>query len=174
MNSNPLIWGLGPFQSCVTIPFVSASEASSSLQSDDQIFSNGKLLTFGFAISPAVDSSEMTAFFDEFKDHFDHLILSYQLIHERKGVLLSKSVESRGAAVDGSDKLSIFCMADKLYITASSRFKVSPMHLQKSLTLSLSLEFSFSRLTSARVLRAQNGINYQVLPAILILQANIP
>lgn len=170
MNSNPLIWGLGPFQSCVTIPFVSASEASSSLQSDDQIFSNGKLLTFGFAISPAVDSSEMTAFFDEFKDHFDHLILSYQLIHERKGVLLSKSVESRGAAVDGSDKLSIFCMADKLYITASSRFKVSPMHLQKSLTLSLSLEFSFSRLTSARVLRAQNGINYQVLPTILILQ----
>ena len=168
MNSNPLIWGLGPFQSCVTIPFVSASEASSSLQSDDQIFSNGKLLTFGFAISPAVDSSEMTAFFDEFKDHFDHL-LSYQLIHERKGVLLSKSVESRGAAVDGSDKLSIFCMADKLYITASSRFKVSPMHLQKSLTLSLSLEFSFSRLTSARVLRAQNGINYQVLPTTLSL-----
>lgn len=166
MNSNPLIWGLGPFQSCITTPFVGASDASSSLQSDDQIFSNGKLLTFGFAISPAADTYEITSFFDEFKEHFDHLILSYQLIHERKGVLLSKSVESRGVASDGSDKLSITCIADKLYFTASSRFKVSPMHLQKSLTLSLSLEFSFSRLSSARIPRKKNYNIYQVRHAV--------
>lgn len=162
MHTNPLIWGLGSFQSCIIAPFVVASEESVCLKSDGQIFSNGKLLTFGFEISPSADNNQSSTFLDEFDDNIDKLTLNYQLIHERKGVLLSKSAESRGIGNDGSDKLDIARRGDKLFVKASSRFKVSPMHLHKSLTLSLSLEFSISRLTNSKTQRGQSNVTYQV------------
>jgi hypothetical protein len=162
MYSNPLIWGLGSFQSCIIAPFVVATEEPVCLKSDGQIFSNGKLLTFGFEISPPLDSNQNSTFLDEFDDNIDNLTLNFQLIHERKGVLLSKSAESRGIGIDGCDKLGISRRGDKLFVTASSRFKVSPMHLHKSLTLSLSLEFSIFRLTNSKSHRVQSNITYQV------------
>ena len=162
MHSNPLIWGLGSFQSCIIAPFVVASEETVCLKSDGQIFSNGKLLTFGFEISPSLENNQSSTFLDEFDDYIDKLTLNYQLIHERKGVLLSKSAESRGTGIDGSDTLGISRRGDKVFVTASSRFKVSPMHLQKNLTLSLSLEFSISRLTNSKAHRGQSNITYQV------------
>lgn len=147
MNASPLTWGLGSFQTCTMTPFI-----DNSLPADDicPSFSNGKLLTFGFRISPSTDLIRNCEFYDSFSKNLKHLILTYQLVHERKGILLSKSVESEGIKYDGSDNLKTYRDGDDLLITASSRFKVSPMHLHKSLTLSLTLEFSSSKLASIK------------------------
>ena len=147
MNASPLKWGLGPFQTCTMTPFI-----DSTIPAEDicPSFSNGKFLTFGFRISPSNDTVRVDEFYESFRSNLKHLILTYQLVHERKGVLLSKSVESEGIKYDGSDNLKAHRNGNGLVITASSRFKVSPMHLHKSLTLSLTLEFSSSKLATIK------------------------
>ena len=165
MPSNPLTWGLGSFQSCTITPVVEAADGSSSAHLENQIFSNGKLLTFGFRVSPS-HSSHITTFYNEFKNNFDHIVLSYQLVHERKGLLLSKTVSAKALQNDGCDQLNLRCINDQLFITVSSRFKVSPMHLHKSLTLLMSLEFSF---THSSTQRAHIASMYQVFLSFLSL-----
>lgn len=152
MNASPLTWGLGPFQTCMMTPFIDSTSYSDDICPS---FSNGKLLTFGFKISPSSDTVRPDKFYESFSDNLKHLTLTYQLVHEKKGVLLSKSVESEGVKYDGSDNLNTYRNGNDFVITASSRFKVSPMHLQKSLNLSLTLEFSALKLASVKAHKSQ-------------------
>ena len=165
MATNPLTWGLGPFQTCTITPLVRAADSSSSNESetDSMIFSNGKLLTLGFKVSPPTHNIYPgTTFYDGFKENFKHVVLSYQLVHERKGIILSKSISAKEIDIDDNDQLNLQQIDGQLFITVSSRFKVSPMHLQKKLTLVMSLEFFFTRLPYIQ--RAQNSRTYQVIP----------
>ena len=168
MPSNSLTWGLGSFQSCTIAPVVEAADGSSSSDLENRIFSNGKLLTFGFRVSPS-HSSHITAFHNEFKNNFNHMVLSYQLVHERKGLLLSKTVSAKGLQNDSCDQLHLRYIDDQLFITVSSRFKVSAMHLHKSLTLLMSLEFSSMHLSTQR---AHIASIYQVLFSFLYVASS--
>lgn len=161
MHSNPLTWGLGSFQTCSITPFVRQFELSATEK--NKTFSNGKLLTFGFKLTPSNETCAST-FYDDFIDNLNHLVMSYQLINEKKGVLLSKSVHAKEANND-TDNLQVNRAGEALLITVSSKLKVSPMHLQKSLTLILTLEFNVVQMSfkpSTRINASHNYISYQV------------
>ena len=180
MPSNHLTWGLGSFQTCTIAPFVEAADNPSS--SDSAIFSNGKLLIFGFKISPSAPTFPAKLFYEEFKNNFNHLIMSYQLVHEKKGILFSRSVSSKTSQScqkgtqksqkghnglqndqNGCDQLRIHHVNNVLFISVSSRFKVSPMHLHKSLTLVMSLEY----VTRSSVMQSYQVSNaYEVMPVV--------
>lgn len=177
MPSNPLTWGLGPFQTCTITPIVEAADGSSSSDIGPLTFSNGKLLTFGFRVVPSPLSYHTATFYNDFTDNFNHIVLSYQLVHERKGILLSKSVSAKGVQNDNIDQLDLRHINDQLFITVSSRFKVSPMHLHKSLTLVMSLEFSFAQVP--HTLRAHISTTYQAkssfsCPSVVIFAFKYP
>lgn len=154
MHSNPLAWGLGSFQTCSIIPFVRPFESSST--GKEKVFSNGKLLTFGFKVTPSNETCA-SSFHDDFTDNLNHLILSYQLVNEKKGILLSKSIYAKEASND-NDNLQIIRSGETLQITVSSTLKVSPMHLQKNLTLIMTLEFHVVQMP----FKSYHYANYQV------------
>jgi hypothetical protein len=161
MHSTPLIWGLGSFQTCSIVPFVRPFE--SFYTEKDKTFSNGKLLTFGFKITPSNETCAST-FYDNFIDNLNHLVLSYQLVNEKKGVLLSKAIHAKEGNND-SDNLQVNRVGDALLITVSSTFKVSPMHLQKTLILMMTLELHVVQMpikSSTRINASHNYVSYQV------------
>jgi hypothetical protein len=162
MHSNPLTWGLGSFQTCSITPFVREFESSSTEK--DKTFSNGKLLTFGFRITPSNETCVST-FYDDFIDNLNHLVLSYQLVDEENGILLSKAKHSAIESNNDRDNLQVNRAGDALLITVSSTLKVSPMHLQKSLILMITLEFYVVQMpikSSCRMNASHNYVSYQV------------
>ena len=94
-----------------------------------------KQLSFGFILSSPLDAADHAIFFDGLDQFSKHLTLSYKVVDKKNGVVLSKRVANAA--------MEIRRQGDQVIVSTVDAFKVSSIHLNKSLVFLLLLEFNF-------------------------------